>query len=111
MKKVKYFFVIILIISSITSCLNNKQTVDPVVVPTTTPSTGTGSGTTSGTTTGNTTTIVCNQTAVNNTKDSVCFNTVILPFFSTNCATSGCHDSKTKAEGYDLSNYKSIISK
>jgi cytochrome c5 len=112
MKKVKFLFVIGLTISLITSCLNNKQTVDPVVIPTTTPSTGT--GTTTGTTSGTGTTastITCNPTAVNNTKDSVCFNTVILPFFSTNCASSGCHDSKTRAEGYDLSTYKSIVSK
>jgi hypothetical protein len=104
MKELKYLLVIVLIISLIASCVNNKQTVDPVV--TSTPSTGTaGSGTTT------TPTITCNPTVVTNTKDSVCFNSQILPFFTTNCASSGCHDSKTRAEGYDLSTYKSIISK
>jgi hypothetical protein len=111
MKKIKYIFATILTISIVTSCLNNKQTVDPVVT-TTLPSTGTtGTGTTTGAGTNTNTTISCTQTAVNNTKDSVCFNTQMLPFFQSNCASSGCHDSKTKAEGYDLSTYKSIISK
>jgi hypothetical protein len=112
MKKIKYSFAIVLIISLITSCLNNKQTVDPIATPSTIPNTGTiGTGTTTGSGSTSTNTITCNPNVANNTKDSVCFNSQMLPFFTTNCATSSCHDSKTKAEGYDLSSYKSIISK
>ena len=43
--------------------------------------------------------------------DSICFERDILPIFVSNCAMSGCHDANTKAEGYDLSNYASILKK
>jgi cytochrome c5 len=42
---------------------------------------------------------------------TVCFDSNILPFFQSNCATSGCHNKTSKVEGYDLSSYVSIISK
>ena len=41
--------------------------------------------------------------------DSICFERDILPIFVSNCAISGCHDAITSAEGYDLSNYSSIV--
>ena len=41
--------------------------------------------------------------------DSICFERDILPIFVSNCAMSGCHDANTRAEGYDLSNYASIV--
>ncbi len=41
--------------------------------------------------------------------DSICFERDILPIFVSNCAMSGCHDANTKAEGYNLSNYSSIM--
>jgi len=41
--------------------------------------------------------------------DSICFERDILPIFVSNCAMSGCHDANTRAEGYDLSNYASIL--
>jgi hypothetical protein len=41
--------------------------------------------------------------------DSICFERDILPIFVSNCAMSGCHDAITSAEGYDLSNYSSIM--
>ncbi|CAH0994257.1 hypothetical protein EMA8858_00366 [Emticicia aquatica] len=51
----------------------------------------------------------------NNTSSSatatVCFDTQVLPFFQSSCAFSGCHNSQSKKEGYDLSNYASIISR
>jgi hypothetical protein len=115
MKAIKIFFAIMLIINVMASCLYDKPPVEPVVTTppnatptTTTPSTGTGNTTGSGTPS---TTITCTQPVVTNTKDSACFNTQILPFFVSNCAKSGCHDSKTKEDGYDLSNFKSILSK
>jgi len=100
MKELRNLLPIMLILSLITSCLNNKQAVDPGLIQ--------GNGTPE---LGNPTTISCNPPLASNTKDSVCFNSQILPFFTTNCASSGCHDSKTRAEGYDLSTYKSIISR
>jgi ribosomal protein S16 len=54
---------------------------------------------------------VCKPSASSNTKDSVCFNTQILPLFVTNCAQSGCHDAITRAEGYDLTTFLKITSK
>lgn len=100
MKELRNLLPIMLILSLITSCLNNKQAVDPGLIQ--------GNGTPE---LGNPTTISCNPPLASNTKDSVSFNSQILPFFTTNCASSGCHDSKTRAEGYDLSTYKSIISR
>ncbi|MCA0364874.1 MAG: hypothetical protein LCH67_12590 [Bacteroidetes bacterium] len=41
----------------------------------------------------------------------ICFNTQILPFFQSNCGQSGCHDSKSRKDGYDLTSYASIIKK
>lgn len=108
MKFLKYILFTALTIGFISSCLNEKNTVTP------TGSTSTETGSTTGTTTGTgttTTTITCTPSVASNTKDSVCFNTQILPFFVSNCGNSGCHDSKTRAEGYDLTSYKAIISR
>lgn len=41
----------------------------------------------------------------------ICFDTQILPLIVSNCATSGCHDSKSKRDGYDLTSYAKIVSK
>ncbi len=41
--------------------------------------------------------------------DSICFERDILPIFVSNCAMSGCHDAITSAEGYNISNYSSIM--
>jgi cytochrome c5 len=42
---------------------------------------------------------------------TICFDTQVLPFFQSSCAFSGCHNAQSKKEGYDLSNYASIVSK
>lgn len=42
--------------------------------------------------------------------NSVCFERDILPIFNSKCAMSGCHDAATRAEGYQLTNYKNIVS-
>ena len=39
----------------------------------------------------------------------VCFNENVLPVFVSNCTMSGCHNSKDKTSGYDLSNYNGIM--
>ncbi|MCP9768898.1 hypothetical protein EGI22_13345 [Lacihabitans sp. LS3-19] len=53
-----------------------------------------------------TSTVSC---GTNSTPSSVvCFNTQILPFFQSNCSQSGCHDAKTRAEGYDLTTLAGI---
>jgi hypothetical protein len=41
----------------------------------------------------------------------ICFERDVLPIFVSNCAMSGCHDSKTREEGYELTNYATITSK
>lgn len=41
----------------------------------------------------------------------ICFKRDILPIFHSNCAVSGCHDSKTHKEGYVLDSYSNIIRK
>ncbi|HAK80551.1 MAG TPA: hypothetical protein DCR35_08125 [Runella sp.] len=53
----------------------------------------------------------CGSPTTTNAQNQVCFNTAILPIFLANCATSGCHDSKTAAEGYDLTSYDKIVRK
>jgi hypothetical protein len=97
------------------SCLQEKPTVVPDVfkptietTPVVNPTVITPDVKTS---TGNVNLVCSQQNQVLNTKDSICFNTQVLPFMVTNCAKSGCHDSKTKADGYDLSTYSSIIKK
>lgn len=54
---------------------------------------------------------VNSSTSTNVSTETVCFDSQVLPFFQTNCAMSGCHDSKTRAEGYDLSTYSAIMKK
>ncbi len=39
------------------------------------------------------------------------FDKDVLPLLSSNCAISGCHDSKTKREGYNFTNYATAVSK
>lgn len=41
--------------------------------------------------------------------DGVCFESSVLPIFVSRCAQSGCHDSKSKKEGYVLDTYSNII--
>jgi hypothetical protein len=43
------------------------------------------------------------------TSSAICFDSQVLPIIYSNCAESGCHDSKTRAEGYDLSTYNGIM--
>lgn len=40
---------------------------------------------------------------------TICFDTQVLPIIYANCAEEGCHDSRTKAEGYDLTSYNGIM--
>jgi hypothetical protein len=42
---------------------------------------------------------------------NVCFESSVLPIFLSSCARSGCHDSKTKEEGYVLDSYANIMRK
>lgn len=41
----------------------------------------------------------------------VCFESSVLPIFISTCAITGCHDSKSRKEGYSLDNYNNIIKK
>ncbi|MBM2814010.1 MAG: hypothetical protein HW421_772 [Ignavibacteria bacterium] len=43
--------------------------------------------------------------------DPVCFTRDVLPLFVSYCGSSGCHDSKTRKEGIDLTNYSGIKAK
>lgn len=40
----------------------------------------------------------------------ICFERDILPIFNSKCASSGCHDANSSAEGYVLDSYKHITS-
>lgn len=99
MNKIKQMILIVVVAELLTSCLYERANMPSIVSPIDTTSLNP---------------IIngkCDQTITTNTKDSVCFNTQILPFFVTNCAQSGCHDTKTRADGYDLSTFQKITSK
>lgn len=77
-----------------------------------------GNNTNSTGTTGTSTSDICglvSGSTTNSTSGSIsteiCFTAQIMPIFISNCAMSGCHDAKSKREGYDLSSYDSIIKK
>ncbi|MFN3951434.1 MAG: c-type cytochrome [Thermaurantimonas sp.] len=40
---------------------------------------------------------------------SICFESEILPIIQSNCASAGCHDATTAADGYDLTTYRGIM--
>lgn len=107
MKKVLFFGILLFV--GVMSCVNRKN--DPVATTTTgDTSTGSTTGTGTGGTGTSSTTLNCGTTT-NSTSDSVCFNTQILPMIVSNCATSGCHDAKSKEDGYELTSYSKIIAK
>lgn len=61
----------------------------------------TGGGNNNGTNNGN-----------NNGADTgICFTRDILPIFVSNCAIPGCHDAVTRTEGFQFTDYNSIVSK
>lgn len=102
--KVLKIFLFVSIVGLLGSCLYEKPT------PETTSSTNTAPPT-DGTNTATNVTLACTIVPNTTTGDQVCFNTQILPLIVSNCATSGCHDSKTRADGYDLTGYKTITAK
>jgi uncharacterized membrane protein len=56
-----------------------------------------------------TTPVVVKDSVVAST--GVCFTKEVLPIYQANCAVGGCHDSRTREDGYDLSGYSSITSR
>lgn len=60
------------------------------------------------TTTPTTTTTTTTDTTQTSTA-AVCFSKDVQPIFQANCAVSGCHDSQTREDGYDLSSYSGIM--
>lgn len=49
------------------------------------------------------------DTPTDTTQTLVCFTRDVLPILQSSCAISGCHDSRTRAEGLDLSTYETIF--
>jgi hypothetical protein len=41
--------------------------------------------------------------------DTVCFDTRVFPIIQTSCGISGCHNGVSGEEGFDASNYESIM--
>lgn len=41
----------------------------------------------------------------------ICFSRDILPIFNSNCALSGCHNSISRKDGFDLTSYETIVAK
>ncbi|MEY4626848.1 MAG: hypothetical protein RL003_820 [Bacteroidota bacterium] len=53
----------------------------------------------------------CQHEQMGDPNAAICFERDILPIFNSKCAMSGCHDAGTAAEGYNLSNYRKIVSR
>ncbi len=124
----KNTLIAVLISFILVSCLYDKGgIVDPLSTGTTgtnneNGTTGTtnntaGTGTT-GTSAGNTICDLVSGTAgttgtspQTNSSGEICFDTQVLPLIVSNCAVSGCHDSKSKSEGYELTSYATITKK
>ncbi|MFB0945535.1 MAG: hypothetical protein ACI9V1_000967 [Spirosomataceae bacterium] len=84
------------------SCLNEKGGVIPIIETTSTGG--------DPTTTDPTSSLGAELCGISSTATGdVCFDTQILPMIVSNCAQSGCHDSKSKRDGYDLTAYDKII--
>lgn len=47
----------------------------------------------------------------NNADTALCFQRDVLPIFIANCAKAGCHDAITRQDGYQFTDYNSVISK
>ena len=86
---IKHLVIVCIILIFIYAC---KHTVDIPVVAKPTDTTTTGSGT--GTGTGG--------------SSLVCFESQILPIFTSNCAKSGCHAVGSSQDGYTLDSYNGI---
>ena len=44
-----------------------------------------------------------------NQLDTICFESQVLPLLQNSCGTTGCHDGLSGAEGFDASNYETIL--
>lgn len=59
--------------------------------------------------TADTTKVITPPVGGNSSSDTVCFNTEILPLYSSYCGSSGCHDLNSHAEGVILTDYTRIM--
>jgi hypothetical protein len=50
----------------------------------------------------------CQHESMGDPNAAICFERDILPIFNSKCASSGCHDANSSAEGYVLDSYKHI---
>jgi len=50
----------------------------------------------------------CSHDTYSDPNGPICFERDILPIFNSRCASSGCHDANSSAEGYVLDSYKHI---
>ena len=51
----------------------------------------------------------CSHESYSDPNGAICFERDILPIFNSKCASSGCHDASSRAEGYVLDSYKHIM--
>ena len=51
----------------------------------------------------------CSHDTYSDPNGPICFERDILPIFNSKCASSGCHDASSRAEGYVLDSYKHIM--
>lgn len=100
----KQYLVILLIAFAAASCLYEKGGVAP--------DSGNTGNTDNTNPTNSSATTICNLVAgSSSTTGEICFSSQILPIFISNCGMSGCHDSKSKRDGYELTSYDTILKK
>lgn len=102
----KNLLLFVLFLAIIASCTYEKAT---LVVPTTDPDTTIPNTDPTGVAPETTPPSQLACATSSSTPTTICFDTQVLPILYANCAESGCHNSKSKAEGYDLTSYNGIM--
>ncbi|RYD57333.1 MAG: hypothetical protein EOP56_08470 [Sphingobacteriales bacterium] len=98
-----YSWAIVLCMAVLAAC-KHKETVKPSPVNTGNNNNGGGNGNGGGGNGGG----GGNQNPIDT---GVCFKRDILPIFISNCAKSGCHDAASRQDGFQFTDYNSIVSK
>lgn len=96
MKKYTLLFLVALVSMLVVYSCQHKNTPEPNNTNNNSSTGGNGSG---------------NNGNNNPTDTSLCFERDILPIFIANCTESGCHDAISRQEGYQFTDYNSIVSK
>lgn len=93
-------FTVVCLTIGIVACTHKAEVPNPVTTAADSTNKGNNNNTNTGGNAGN-----------SNIDTGICFQRDILPIFISNCAKGGCHDAATRADGYQFTDYNSIIRK